>query len=231
MEKTGFVFLPSYLEAVEKVPEAYRLEVLMALCQFGIEGVEPEGMSAFAEVVLSLVRNSIAHGKSKYQSAKENGRKGGRPRKEKTEKTEAETQETQENQDIDIEKEKDIEKDIEKETDTEKDTQQSCGNASSFSSCSSLSLGTFSNVRLTQQELDGLKQLRPCDWQRWIEDLSSYMASSGKRYENHYATILSWIQRQPAPPGDELDWDAIDRANAAYFGDDCYILGKSGGKP
>ena len=229
MERTGFVFLPSYLEAVEKVPEAYRLEVLMALCQFGIEGVEPEEMSAFAEVVLSLVRNSILHGKSKYQASRDNGKKGGRPKKEKPEKPSDETfktQETQENQD----KEKDIEKDKEKEKDIEKDTQQSCRDASSFSSDSSLSLGTFSNVRLTQQELDGLKRLRPCDWQRWIEDLSTYIASSGKRYENHYAALLSWIQRQPAPPGDELDWDAIDRANAAYFGDDCYILGNGGEK-
>ena len=28
-----------------------------------------------------------------------------------------------------------------------------------------------------------------------IENLSSYMASTGKRYKSHYATILNWDRR------------------------------------
>ena len=38
------------------------------------------------------------------------------------------------------------------------------------------------------------------EYQEYIEKLSSYMASSGKQYSNHAATIRSWALRDhPAP--------------------------------
>ena len=40
MEKVGFVFLPSYLEAIEALPRELRLELFEALCTYGVEGVE-----------------------------------------------------------------------------------------------------------------------------------------------------------------------------------------------
>ena len=35
----------------------------------------------------------------------------------------------------------------------------------------------------------------PNDWEERIERLSSYMASSGKSYKNHLATIRNWARR------------------------------------
>ena len=35
----------------------------------------------------------------------------------------------------------------------------------------------------------------PADYQSRIERLSEYMASSGRRYKNHLATIRSWARR------------------------------------
>ena len=37
------------------------------------------------------------------------------------------------------------------------------------------------------------------DWQEYIERLSGYMASTGKHYQNHAATIINWA-RQDNPP-------------------------------
>lgn len=51
--------------------------------------------------------------------------------------------------------------------------------------------GEFENVRLSDSEYAKLKNEFP-DYERRIEALSQYMASKGKSYKNHYATILSW---------------------------------------
>lgn len=57
--------------------------------------------------------------------------------------------------------------------------------------------GEYSNVLLTDQELEKLKEEYP-DWAARIERLSSYIASTGKRYKSHYATIRNWASRDAA---------------------------------
>ena len=54
--------------------------------------------------------------------------------------------------------------------------------------------GSFGNVKLTDDELQKLKDKYP-DWQKKIDDLSAYIASKGKRYASHYATILTWARK------------------------------------
>lgn len=54
--------------------------------------------------------------------------------------------------------------------------------------------GEYNNVLLTDDELDKLKTEYP-DWADRIERLSSYVASTGKRYKNHYATIRNWARK------------------------------------
>lgn len=52
--------------------------------------------------------------------------------------------------------------------------------------------GEFKNVLLTDDEykkLEGINALSQ------IENLSRYIASTGKRYKSHYATILNWDRR------------------------------------
>ena len=59
--------------------------------------------------------------------------------------------------------------------------------------------GTYQNVFLTAEELSALQSEVP-HYQEYIEKLSRYMASSGKQYANHAATIRSWaLQDHPAP--------------------------------
>ena len=56
-------------------------------------------------------------------------------------------------------------------------------------------LGEFENVLLSEEELEKLKERFPYDWQDRVERLSGYIASKGKRYKSHYATILSWARK------------------------------------
>ena len=52
--------------------------------------------------------------------------------------------------------------------------------------------GEFKNVLLTD---DDYKKLEEINALSQIENLSSYMASTGKKYKDHYATILNWERR------------------------------------
>lgn len=55
--------------------------------------------------------------------------------------------------------------------------------------------GEFENVFLSADELQKLKSKLGAETESYIERLSSYIASSGKKYKSHYATILSWTQK------------------------------------
>lgn len=55
--------------------------------------------------------------------------------------------------------------------------------------------GEYNNVLLTDEELMKLKEKIP-NWQDFIERLSSYIASTGKRYKSHYVTMLNWYRRE-----------------------------------
>ena len=56
--------------------------------------------------------------------------------------------------------------------------------------------GEFKNVILTAEEMDKLKSKFPKDWDKRIERLSEYMASTGKKYKSHLATIQAWARRE-----------------------------------
>ena len=52
--------------------------------------------------------------------------------------------------------------------------------------------GRYQNVFLTDEELADLQASFPTVWGQYIEKLSEYMASTGKRYQSHAATIRCW---------------------------------------
>jgi Asp-tRNA(Asn)/Glu-tRNA(Gln) amidotransferase C subunit len=54
--------------------------------------------------------------------------------------------------------------------------------------------GEYNNVLLTDEELEKLKD-EYSDWEERIERLSSYVASTGKAYKSHYATIRNWARK------------------------------------
>lgn len=61
----------------------------------------------------------------------------------------------------------------------------------------SIKYGEFKNVLLTDEEYQKLLSNYGQDnLTSLIEELSGYMASKGKRYSNHYATLLNWAKRK-----------------------------------
>ena len=68
--------------------------------------------------------------------------------------------------------------------------------------------GCYQNVFLTDEELADLQASFPAVWEQYIEKLSEYMASTGKRYQSHAATIRRWAgedAKKAAPP--TRNWD------------------------
>ena len=79
---------------------------------------------------------------------------------------------------IEIKKEIDIESEIEREKETGQPTPAV--------------YGRYKNIFLTDTELEALKNELPEKWSFYVERLSEYMASKGKSYDNHAATIRRW---------------------------------------
>ena len=77
---------------------------------------------------------------------------------------------------LEIEREKDIEKEGEKYTPAP------------------AVYGKFCNVFLADAELDALKTELPGKWEYYIDRLSVHIASSGRKYNSHAATIYKWAQ-------------------------------------
>lgn len=55
--------------------------------------------------------------------------------------------------------------------------------------------GEYENVLLSDSDMEKLQAEFPTDWEERVERLSAYMASTGKTYKNHLATIRNWARR------------------------------------
>ena len=60
------------------------------------------------------------------------------------------------------------------------------------------SYGRYNNIFLSDTELDELKAELPDKWEYYIDRLSCHIASTGKQYQSHAATIYKWAQEDAA---------------------------------
>lgn len=59
------------------------------------------------------------------------------------------------------------------------------------------SVGEFKNVQLREEELAKLiERYGRSAVKQLVDELSTYLKSSGKRYKDHYATLLNWARRK-----------------------------------
>ena len=101
---------------------------------------------------------------------------------------------------IEIELEKEIEIELEKEIEIKREIEKGH---------SARAYGRYQNVFLTDEEMADLQASFPTVWGQYIEKLSEYMASTGKRYQSHAATIRRWAgedAKKAAPPSRNRDY-------------------------
>ena len=64
---------------------------------------------------------------------------------------------------------------------------------------------------MTDEELADLQASFPTVWGQYIEKLSEYMASTGKRYQSHAATIRRWASEDARESGSALSQPGLQR--------------------
>lgn len=80
-DNKSFVFYKSFYEAISQIPPENQLEVYNAICKYSLEGKEPENLSGVAGAIFILIKPNIDSSQNRYKASIENGKRGGRPRK------------------------------------------------------------------------------------------------------------------------------------------------------
>lgn len=75
--------------------------------------------------------------------------------------------------------------------------------------------GEYNNVLLTDEQMAKLQAEFP-DWHERIERLSAYMASHGKSYKDHLATIRNWAKKDQQPRQQYRKQTKADELQDAY---------------
>lgn len=212
-ECKGIVFYRSFYEAVKDLPPEEFKKAVSAILEYGLNGLEPESSGGIEWMVYILTKPQL----DANQKRRENGEKGGRPAigtkpaknqtitKENPNPNQTEANETETEP---KEKEKVKEKDKAKVKEKEKDKAAPEPKKEKY--------GEFENVMLTGDEfkklVDSLGSKKASDY---IERVSVYVAQTGKRYQNHYATILNWARKDGENGRKESKGVAEDPNNGA----------------
>lgn len=83
--------------------------------------------------------------------------------------------------------------------------------------------GKYGKAMLTDAELERLKELRPEDWEEKLAYFDGYLARSGKQYNDHLLTIVSWAEdddkKRPAerPPESSVHFE-LEKKNKGNNG-------------
>ena len=133
----GFVVLPSYVEAIRLLPEERRWPFFKELFRYRMDGTDPEPQTDLEQMALINIFPVVDASVERYEKNKENGAKGGRPKRfippeewkayrkthsqketaahfgisERTLQYWEQAAKTRKNQDIDLDKDSDIDSD------------------------------------------------------------------------------------------------------------------------
>lgn len=173
MKRDSFIFYRSFYEAINDLPEKNQLQVYKAICELSLNFEEID-LKGIGLTIFKLIKPQLEANNQRFingQKGGQYGSLGGRPKKpqNKPQENPKETPNNNVNVNDNI-NDNDIKEKVNKKK----------------------RYGEFENILLTDEEYHKLEEsnLLP-----YIETVSSYIASTGKRYKSHYATILNWSKR------------------------------------
>ena len=82
-KKDGFIFYKSFYDSINALDESMQLEVYKALAEYGLTGEMGDDLSPIAKDLLTAMIPTIDNANKRYVASVENGKKGGRPKKNK----------------------------------------------------------------------------------------------------------------------------------------------------
>lgn len=80
--KDSFVFYRSFYESIKNLDKDTQLEIYSAICEYSLNDEIGE-LSPVATAIFTLMKPNIDSATKRYNASVENGKKGGRPKKEK----------------------------------------------------------------------------------------------------------------------------------------------------
>lgn len=216
MAVESFVFYRSFMESIAEMRPKDQLATFWAIARYALEDEEPELPSAMTRAVFHVMRANLDANKQR----RVNGKRGGRTKEPMVTQEETNGFEEENRRFADSEpNETENETENENVTENKKQTDNSPKGRDTRKKEKPVKhkYGQYDNVLLTDEELAKLKQEFPYDWQRRIENLSEYIASTGKGYKNHLATIRNWARRddpakpfaEPPPPQFDFERDGL----------------------
>ena len=206
-KKTSFVLPTDLLDYLEDFSDDEVGKIFRAILIYTNETEEPEFDDRAMKVVFRHIKKYIDSANENYdkkvQANRVNGAKGGRPKKD--------AEENPKNPTVIEKTERFSEKPNKSHTETESES-----DIESVSECEckpdgaahthTKSYGENKNVILSDEEYERLtERMGVSKRSEYIEKLSDYMASTGKKYQSHYATICSWFRQ-----------DGGQKSNASY---------------
>ena len=179
-----------FAEVIEPLSDAERGRLFMSMLQYASTG-EAGTLSGTERFVWPIAKQNIDRTRVEAERNAACGSKGGRPKKPT---------------ETDLNRKKPTETDLnrkkaDKDKDKDKDKDNIIPPISPNGDIVPLEgerprkhkYGEYKNVLLTDDELEKLKA-EYADYLDRIERLSSYIASTGKAYKSHYATIRNWAR-------------------------------------
>lgn len=221
----GVLIQESFYEAMRFLPDQERLELFDGICAYSLNGTLPENLSPVAKSMFILMKPNIDSSAKKYTAAVSNGKK----RNSKSIPEEAQPEEPSTNQTSNQSSHQsndqsnnqcaDQDYDLELELDSESDLDMDLDSDASAKSPSPKKekgikhkYGEYKNVLLTDEEMKKLQEELP-NCGELVQRLSEYIASTGKKYKSHYATLRTWNRREPKskqPPQQYPEDDLAD---------------------
>lgn len=85
--KDSVIFYKSFYEAIKNIPAEEQLKLYNAIFEYSFTDRMPNIEKGIAKALFILMKPNIDSANSKYKASVENGKKGGRPKKENQDKT------------------------------------------------------------------------------------------------------------------------------------------------
>ena len=215
-EKSSFVLYDKYQEQVSMLSDEQAGQLFKAVLAYR-NNEQVEVIDPAVKILLSVIKQQIDIDDKKYQETCERrkaaGSKGGIAKANNAKQNAEESSNTKQSIANDIfakqsqEECSNVKQRLTNLADSDSDCGSDCDNEKNNTPLLSPQgenakekitrhkYGQYKNVLLSDDEMEKLKAEYPTDWQARIERLSEYMASTGKSYKSHLATMRAWARK------------------------------------
>jgi hypothetical protein len=183
MARDSFIFYRSYYEAMNGLKDKDKLQLFNAISELSLNENETK-LTGVCKNIFTAIKPQIVANSERY----ENGKRGGRPKKEtngfqkeKTSGFEIEKPNKNENENVN-----------ENDNDNDNNIASEDKSSSATAKASKHKYGKYKHVLLKDEELQSLKK-EYSNWEELINYLDEYIEMKGYKAKSHYLCVKKWV--------------------------------------